>query len=183
MAEVRGAVLRGILKDAKHSYAGGARGLVQSLPEDVRNDYFRSPIAAGGFYPYEVFATLIETYADLISPGQPKVMQEVGARTAQFDFNTLTKAYAALSSPIRIADMPSRLWAQRFKDAGSAASEKGETHFRFTIYEFPQIHRLHCEILTGYGRFSGEQFNKNFTNTHDRCVHRGDPDCSFLAKW
>jgi hypothetical protein len=72
---------------------------------------------------------------------------------------------------------------QRFRNAGSGVVEKGERSFRFTITDFPQIHPLHCGMLTGNGQTTGKRSVKTFSTSHDHCVHRGDRDCSFLSEW
>ena len=102
---------------------------------------------------------------------------------AQRDFTTLFKAYALISSPQRLADVPRKIWVQRFRNAGTADSEPGDRSFRFTISGFPGIHPMQCEILTGYGLTVGRQKTTSFTNVHDRCVHRGGVDCSWRSTW
>lgn len=182
-ATLKGPVLLGILRDAKEMLAGGARELVRALPDELRDAHFGADILHGAWYPYEALAALLDTYSNLLAPGGPQLIQEVGARLAARDLNTLLKAWSLISSPSRIADMPAMIWQQRFRNAGVASTEKGESSFRFTISGFPRIHPLHCEMLTGYGGAWGRQWAKSFANTHDRCVHRGDPDCSFLSQW
>jgi hypothetical protein len=181
--ELKGPVLRGVLRDAKEMLAGGAAQLVAALPREVRQAHFGQNVLPGGWYPYETLSILLDTYSRLLAPGRPEAIQEVGARSAGRDLNTLLKAWSLVSSPSRIADMPAMIWRQRFRNAGEAASEKGDSSFRFTIAGFPGIHPLHCEMLTGYGRAWGRQWAKRFENTHDRCVHRGGADCSFFSSW
>lgn len=181
--ELKGPVLRGVLRDAKEMLPGGAAQLVAALPQEVRQAHFGQNILPGGWYPYEALSVLLDAYSRLLAPGRPETIQEVGARSAGRDLNTLLKAWSLVSSPSRIADMPAMIWRQRFRNAGAAASEKGVSSFRFTIAGFPGIHPLHCEMLTGYGRAWGRQWAKSFENTHDRCVHRGGGDCSFFSSW
>ena len=182
-AELKGPVLRGVLRDAKETLTGGAAALVRALPRDIREAHFGESILQGAWYPYEALGALLETHLRLLDPGRPQAMQEVGARSAGRDLNTLLKAWSLVSSPSRIADMPALIWRQRFRNAGLASSEKGESSFRFTIADFPGIHPLHCEMLTGYGRAWGRQWAKSFENSHDRCVHRGASECSFFSSW
>jgi len=42
---------------------------------------------------------------------------------------------------------------------------------------------MQCEILTGYGGTVGRQKDERFTTVHDRCIHRGDPHCSWNSTW
>ena len=35
----------------------------------------------------------------------------------------------------------------------------------------------------GYGLATGRQKTSNFSSVHDRCVHRGNLDCSWLSEW
>ena len=39
------------------------------------------------------------------------------------------------------------------------------------------------ELRTGDGLAIGLDKSKSFTNVHDRCVHKGDKECSFLSTW
>jgi len=182
-AEVKGAVLRGILRDAKEHCPGGVPRLVDALPEDIRSSPFGAPILHSSWYPYRALGMLLETYSRLIAPHNPRVFRQVGLRTAELDVTTLLKVYAAISSPMRFADASARVWEQRFRNAGTSDVEKGDDSFRFSIRGFAEIHPLHCELLTGYGQSTGLRAAKTFTVVHDRCVHRGDSHCSFLSRW
>ncbi len=181
-AELKGAVLRGVLRDAKE-LPGGIDGLLQKVPADDRDTYFASNIIHGSWYSYRAFAALLDAYAKLPGHGGAAAFRRLGERMAQRDFTTMLKAYALISSPARLADVPRKVWVQRFRSAGTAGSEPGDRRFRFTISGFPDIHPMQCEILTGYGLAVGRQKMKSFANQHDRCVHRGDADCSWLSTW
>lgn len=182
-AEVKGAVLRGILKDVKEKSPGGIPNLMDALPEDIRTAHFEAPVLHGSWFPYRALGALLEAYSGLIAPNQPQIFREVGRRTAERDVNTLLKVYAAVSSPIRFADATATVWGQRFRYVGTNSVEKGDRSFRFTISGFPGIHPLHCELLTGYGQSTGLRAAKTFHAVHDRCVHRADGECSFLSRW
>ena len=182
-AEVKGAVLRGILKDVKEECSGGISGLLDLLPDEIRTTTLAVKVFHSTWYPYRAFAALLEGYAALIATDDPTIFREIGDRTAERDANTLLKVYASISSPIRLADVSARVWSQRFRNAGTGVVEKDERSFRLTISGFPDIHPLHCELLTGYGRSTGLRSTKTFSTVHDRCVHRGDADCSFLSQW
>lgn len=156
---------------------------MRTLPDDVREAQFGTRILHGSWYPYSMLAVLLRAYLELLGPGQPQLIREVGARSAQRDLNTLLKAWSVISSPSRVAEMPAVIWRQRFRNAGVAEAEKGESSFRFTIAGFPEISPLHCEMLSGYGLAWGRVWTKEFSSVHDRCVHRGNADCSFLSRW
>ncbi len=102
---------------------------------------------------------------------------------AERDFTTLLEPSALVASPARLAAVPVRIWEQRFRNAGVARSERGDNNFRFTIEGFPEMHRMLCETLTGYGEAVGRNKVSSSTNTHDQCVHRGDKVCSWLTTW
>lgn len=185
-AELKGSGLRGVLKDAKERCDGGIPALIEALPSDIREAHFSQPILHARWYPYEAFGALLDAHVHVVGRGNPQEISDLGGRMAARDFNTLLKIYSKLSSPQRLAGVPNRVWSQRFRDAGHATSEpgaKGERRFRFTIDGFPGIHPLHCHLLTGYGLAAGLRWAETFTNTHDRCVHRGDNECSFLSEW
>lgn len=183
LPEAKGPVLLGLLQDSKETLAGGTSELVSALPEEIRASSFESKVRHASWYPYAALAGLLDTYSGLLAPGRPAAFEDVGARSAARDLNTLLKAWALISSPARIADMPAMIWNQRFRHAGKASTEKGESWFRFTISGFPGIHPLHCRMLTGYGDSWGKRWTSSFVNSHDRCVHRGDADCSFVSRW
>lgn len=181
-AELKGAVLLGLLRDAK-SLPGGVAALMETMSADVRQTYFASSIVHGKWYSYDALAALIDAYSRLPGQGGAKSFRELGTRMAERDFTSLLKIYAMVATLARLADVPRQIWVQRFRNAGVASSQLGDHSFRFTISEFPEMHPMLCEILTGYGGAVGRQKDDGFVTLHDRCVHRGDPDCSWNSTW
>ncbi len=181
-AELKGSVLRGLLRDAKE-LPGGIPALMQKVPEEDRKAYFQHNIIHGSWYSYRAFAALLDAYSALPGHGSPTAFRRTGERMAERDFTTLFKAYAIISSPQRLADVPRRIWVQRFRNAGAAESEPTERSFRFTVAGFSGIHPMQCEILTGYGQAVGRRKTGSFTTVHDRCVHQGGRECSWLSTW
>ncbi len=182
LAELKGSILRGVLRDAKET-TGGIPGLMEKMPAEHRKEYFAFKIYHGSWYSYVAFTALLDAFSGV--PGQRGAIafQELGKRMAIRDFTTLFKAYALVSTPTRLAGVPRKIWLQRFRNAGTASSTPGDRNFRFTIAGFPDMHPMQCQILTGYGLAVGRQKTKTFANSHDRCVHRGDKDCSWLSTW
>lgn len=180
--EVKGSVLRGVLRDAKDR-PGGIVALMERIPEEKREEFFGSKIYHGFWYSYEALAVLFDAYREGMGSVDADAIRATGARMAQRDMTTLLKAYSMVVTPSRLAAIPVRIWEQRFRNAGRSDSERGDRSFRFTISDFPEMHPMLCEILTGYGQQVGLQKTKDFKNTHDRCIHRGDPDCSWLTTW
>ncbi|HSM51068.1 MAG TPA: hypothetical protein VLA75_06680, partial [Thermoanaerobaculia bacterium] len=178
-----GSILRGVFRDAKESIPGGITRLMEGVPSGIRGAHFSSNIIHGMWYPYEAFAALLDALSRAPAHGRPEAFRQLGERMAERDLTTLLRVYAMITSPTRLAEVPRKIWEQRFRGAGVAASEVGEMSFRFTISGFPGIHPLHCELLTGYGLATGRRSTRTFDNVHDRCVHRGDRECSFLSRW
>lgn len=183
MAELKGSVLRGVFRDAKEIVPGGTERLKQALPQHIREAHFSSNIIHGSWYPYEAFSALLDAYAELPGNSRLEAFRRLGERMAERDFTTLLKVYAMVVSPRRLADVPRKVWEQRFRGAGSATCVVGERDFRFTISDFPSIHPMHCAIMVGYGEFAGRRNTKTFTSLHDQCVHSGSRVCSFLSQW
>jgi hypothetical protein len=183
MAELKGTILRGVFRDAKENLPGGIERLMQGVAPTITEAHFASNIIHGSWYPYEAFAALLEAYSEVPGFASPNAFVNLGKRMAERDISSLLKVYATVASPLRLAEVPQKVWAQRFRNAGTGRTEKGESNFRFTITGFPGIHRLHCELLTGYGLNTGLRKSKSFATVHDRCVHKGDSVCSFLSTW
>ena len=183
IAELKGTILRGVLRDAKENLPGGIDRLMQGVAPTIVETCFATNIIHGSWYSYEAFAALLEAYSKAPGFSGPDAFVNLGKRLAERDLTSLLKVYAMVASPVRLADVPQKVWTQRFRNAGSGSTEKGESSFRFTITGFPDIHRLHCELLTGYGLDTGLRKSKSFATVHDRCVHKGDAACSFLSSW
>ena len=181
-AEIKGAVLLGVMRDAK-TLEGGIPSLLEKMPADARATYFSASIVHGKWYSHAALAALLDAYSRVLEQGGGANFREVGAGMAERDFTTLLKIYAMVATPARLADVPRQIWLQRFRNAGVATSEAGDHAFRFTITGFPGIHPKQCEILTGYGGAVGRRKTASFTTVHDRCVHRGDRDCSWSSTW
>ena len=183
MAELKGTILRGMLRDAKENFPGGIDQLMQGVDPAIVETHFATNIIHGSWYPYEAFAALLEAYSKAPGFAGPNAFVDLGKRMAERDLTSLLKVYAMVASPLRLAEVPQKVWSQRFRNAGTCRTEKEETSFRFTITGFPGIHRLHCQLLTGYGLDTGLRKAKSFATVHDRCVHKGDSVCSFLSTW
>lgn len=183
MAELKGSILRGMFRDAKEVLPGGVDRLMQGVDPTTKETHFATNIIHGSWYPYEAFAALLEAYSKVPGFAGRDAFTSLGKRMAERDLTGLLKVYAMVASPARLADVPQKVWMQRFRNAGSASVESGESSFRFTITGFPGIDRLHCELLTGYGLATGLRKSKSFATVHDRCVHKGNSACSFLSTW
>jgi len=181
-AELKGAVLRGLMRDAK-TLPGGIPALLEKIPGEARAAYFASNIVHGMWYSYQALAVLLDAYSGVLGTGGGVEFRQLGVRMADRDFNTLLKIYAMVATPTRLADAPRQIWIQRFRNAGVATSEPGDHSFRFTIAGFPGIHPMQCEILSGYGGAVGKRKTASFKTVHDRCVHRGGQDCSWISTW
>ncbi|GEM_PF-6066984 len=181
-AEVKGAALLGLLSEAK-TLPGGIASLLELIPAGVRTTYFASSIVHGKWYSYEALAALLDAYSKIPGHSGEAGFRELGVRMSERDFTTLLKIYAMVATPTRLADAPRQIWLQRFRNAGVATSEPGDHSFRFGIAGFPGIHPMQCQILTGYGGAVGRRRTATFTTVHDRCVHRGDRDCSWNSTW
>lgn len=181
-AEVKGAVLRGVLRDAKDT-PGGIPALLEKMPEATRQRFFKTNILHGLWYSYEALAALLDAYERIPSNASASAARALGARMAERDFTTLLKVYALVASPLRLAGVPVKIWEQRFRNAGTSKSEPSDGRFRFTVLGFPWMHPMLCEILTGYGQAVGRRRTATFKTVHDRCVHRGHTECSWLSTW
>jgi hypothetical protein len=184
MAEVKGVVLRGVLRDVKENHPGGIPPFLDRLSEDVRQAHFGSAVLHGRWYPYEVFGTLLEVFSERVGRGNRQSTVDLGSRSAERDLGTILKAYAFMTSPHKVGDHSRTVWSQRFRDAGEiTVVDKTDNGFRLELTSFPTVHPLHCHFLIGYGIGAGHRWKSSFEVTHDRCVHRGDPLCAFSARW
>jgi hypothetical protein len=183
MAELKGSILRGVFRDAKESIPGGIARLMEGVPPEIRKAHLSSNIIHGMWYPYEAFSALLDAFARAPGHSRPEAFRQLGARMAERDMTGLLRVYAMVTSPVRLAEVPRKIWEQRFRGAGSGSNEAGERSFRFTISGFPEIHPMHCQVLIGYAVATGRRNTKSFDTVHDRCVHRDDSTCSFLSSW
>ncbi len=183
-AKVKGVVLRGVLRDVKELAPGGIPRFMEALPATVRTADFSRNIVHGMWCRYEAFAALLETYLAQVGFGRASAVVDLGRRAAERDLGTLLKIYAAVSSPHRVGSHAAAVWNQRFQNAGAMAfEEKEERSYRLTLSGFRAIHPLNCEFLTGYGAGAGRTWVASYTVVHDRCVHRGQANCSWLSTW
>lgn len=183
-AKVKGVVLRGVLRDVKEVAPGGIPRFMEALPPAIRSADFSHNIVHGMWCRYEAFAALLETYLAQVGFGRASAVVDLGRRAAERDLGTLLKIYAAVSSPHRVGGHAASVWNQRFQGCGTmTVPDKGERSFRLTLTGFRAIHPLNCEFLTGYGAGAGRTWVASFKVVHDRCVHRGQVDCSWLSTW
>jgi hypothetical protein len=181
--QVKGTVLRGFLKDIKTSYPKGIPGFLELIPEEPRSCYFAQRIMHVGWYPYAALVLLLDTYYEHVGRRNRRSVFELGARGADRDLGSTLQVMTWLTKPHIVGQRAQSVWKQKYNRGEMTVAESWDDGFRLELTEFPEVHHLNCELICGYIQGFGLRWRKTFSAKHDRCVHRRDPLCSFVASW
>ena len=181
--KVKGAVLRGFLREIKETSHGGIARFLELVPGDRRDRLFAERFLHVGWYPYEILEVLLETYFNQVARGNRSALFDLGIRSAQRDLGSAFQVLSWLTKPHVVGERSETIWQQKYNRGEMKLVESWDDGFRLELRGFPEIHRLNCEMVCGYMQGFGVRWRKEFRASHDRCVHRGAGLCSFVGQW
>ena len=184
MAQIKGTALRGLLRHAKEGgHPGGVAGLVAQLPDSSRAVFDRR-ILASNWYPYEVYADLLNGFVGS-ARDRTAYLHQLGRLLAKQDAGSTLKVVALFGSVERLLQRAAIFWS-RHCDTGTFDTVEPQPGSRATVVlrDFPGISPLHCTLMTGW--IEGIAEAAGATRAHAekvRCVHRGDAWCEYRGTW
>jgi hypothetical protein len=184
MTQVKGTVLRGVLKFVKHrQHPGGIAAVLATLPATAAPAFAR-PILAGDWYPYAAYRELLVAIRRDLGLGDPEVLVALGRFAARQDLSGVFKIISVMASVSRILQSSSTFWS-RYCDTGSfEISDLTETSGTGRIMGFPQISAEHELSLQGWIEGIGIAAGAKTADVKlSRSVHRGDPFTEFAMRW
>jgi hypothetical protein len=152
---------------------------------ETSKDVFLSPPTAFSWGPIGPMIDI--DYAIVQGPmkGDVTKMFHFGAEIGTGDLSTIYKLVVRVGvSPKMLISRIPDMWRTYFRDLAGTLDTSESTNTRFTVKHFVLPYYLCSQGVTGWftagGLLTGA---KDLTVAHDRCVHRGDPDCSWAFTW
>ena len=184
MAQIKGFVIRGLLKYVKQSgHPGGIPGILDKLPEALRPT-FKLKILNGSWYPYDAYAGLLEVVDREIGDGELSIMPEIGRFAARQEAGSIWKLVTYFSSVETLLQRSTLFWP-RYCDQGIFETrDVQEGRGTGILRDFPGVSRGHCHLLCGWvDQMARNAGAKTVETVKTQCIHRGDEWCQYEGGW
>ncbi|MEZ4222289.1 MAG: hypothetical protein R3B13_15235 [Polyangiaceae bacterium] len=124
--------------------------IVESAGSDTQA-IFERRISKLGWYPYVGFTRfLAAAEQELTRPGK-SVCHELGSVAGKRDLGTVLKIYLAIASPERLIRASKLVWPSYYRNAGRMEAVEWQPESTvLRIYDFPEMTRLHCQLMEGW---------------------------------
>lgn len=184
--EVSGRAFLGIIRHIKETHGTEAlqRAVNGSGEETAR--IFQNRILHAHWYPYSTYSAFLSSLAREFGEGDPDYGRKLGANSGVRDVNTVFRVYLALASPERLIRGCTKVWASYYRNAGTMeAISWAPTGTTLRITGFPEMARLHCELMEGWMIATMDALGLvvSADGRETRCTSRGDPFHEFSCTW
>jgi hypothetical protein len=103
------------------------------------------------WYPYAAFTAFLEAAERTLPQRLVSPCFELGRQAGRRDIGTVLKVYAAIASPERLIRSCRLVWPSYYRNAGRMeAIEWRSENTVLRIFDFPEMHRLHCKLMEGW---------------------------------
>ena len=187
--QISGRALLGVLKYSKVlAGADGPGALVSNLAVDDRR-VVANTIRGGRWYPYSVYAGLLETIKVFPGLGDSDPLLDFGCWALTRDVGTVLKILSVFSSVEGLVhrgfgSWGGFLWSLHCNTGEVFLADSGLKTGTMGLRGFPDISPAHCWMISGYleamGRATGAS---SLRMEKTRCVHRNDPCCEYRGQW
>jgi hypothetical protein len=132
----------------------GARGRLPELlggSSPQLQAVFASRLSKLAWYPYATFTELLERLDERLESSQGSVARDLGTSAGKVDLGSMFRVYRAIASSERLIRGCSKVWPRYYAGAGRMEAETWEPEdTRVRIYDFPDMHVLHCKLMEGW---------------------------------
>jgi hypothetical protein len=186
MAKVKGVALLSRLAIIKEHYGDETLNkIISELDEESRTLLTGGSILSSSWYPAEIYRDINTTIYKQMRSKEPKVLETLGALTAEMGMTTIHKSKVKENRPDETIRRIPMLWSA-FHDTGTVEiiqePNVNKALFRVTGYELP--HKEFCLNLMGWARKIIELSGGNNVDIREtKCVCNGDPVCEMVITW
>jgi hypothetical protein len=167
------------------------RGAKERLPELLEGaspylqDVFASRISKLAWYPYATFTELLERLDRQLGSSNGAIARELGTSAGKIDLGSMFRVYRAIASSERLIRGCSKVWPRYYAGAGTMEAESWEPDdTRVRIYDFPEMHALHCKLMEGWMISTMHVLGFVCTDARQTAfMGRGDPYHEFACRW
>lgn len=167
------------------------RGARSRLPELLAESsphlqgVFSSRLSKLAWYPYTTFAELLERLEEGLESTDGGVARELGTSAGKVDLGSMFRVYRAIASSERLIRGCSKVWPRYYAGAGTMAAESWEPEdTRVRIYDFPEMHVLHCKLMEGWMVSTMRVLGFMCTDARQTAfMGKGDAYHEFACRW
>lgn len=184
--EVRGSAFLEPLRHLRERVGDdGLREVVRDSGPGVAQ-VFANPIRKLSYYRYADYIDFLCGIDRRLGKSDFAYGRLLGEEAGRRDLGTILKVFVALASAERLIRSSARVWSTYYKNAGRMAAEAWEPeHTVLRIYDFPEMHPVHCRMMEGWMiatmRTIGFEVSERSRET--ACTARGGPFHEFTATW
>ncbi len=166
---------------------GGASLLDQIIgaTDPATRQVFAQKIMVSDWHPYPTFISLLTAMHAKLGPSDPNFYRTVGMSSGRTDLGAIFAIYKRLASFEKLIRSCTSVWASYYKNAGSmVATEWKPERTVVQIVNFPQMARLHCQLMEGWMVATMEEIGARIIKWDEvKCMSRGDACHEFVCSW
>ncbi len=185
-AEVSGRAFLGLIQHVRGVHGTARLATIIENGGPTMQDVFSQRISKLGWYPYLAFTSFLVAAERALPRTERGASFELGVAAGKLDLGTVLKVYVALSSAERLIRSCKLVWQNYYKDAGRMEAIEWQPESTvLRIYDFPQMHRLHCVLMEAWMISTMESlgFAVGADARQTMFMGDGDPYHEFRCTW
>ena len=144
-----GRAFLGIIRHLRET--GGSARVARVIDLADAREVFSERISKLGWYPYATFTKFLGATEKVLPKTERGASFDLGTVAGKQDLGTVLRIYAAIASPERLIKSCKLVWPGYYKNAGRMeAVEWAPESTVLRIYDFPEMHPLHCRLMEGW---------------------------------
>lgn len=183
-AQIRGAVLQARKAFVNEHFGSGAwEQVLSALPEEDQ-EFFRGLLISVGWYPFEIGERLDKAIVDVLGKGDPKIFEEIGAKSARENLEGTHKPFLMPGNPQGFMAQANAIY-KFYYDVGRREYEKtGPRSGIMTTYDAETFSEPDCMTVIGWYKEALTMCGaKNVEMTEETCRAKGGSYCRYQIKW
>jgi hypothetical protein len=176
----------GLIRDLRDAEGQDQLERVVQLSGPAARQVFSQRISKLAWYPYPAFVELLSGAESVLSRPSRSASFELGRAAGKLDLGTVLRIYVAVASPERLIRSCKLVWPSYYRNAGSMEAVEWQPESTvLRIYDFPEMHRLHCRLMEGWMIATMETLGFEVANDARQTLFMADgaPYHEFCCSW
>jgi predicted hydrocarbon binding protein len=185
LAEVSGRAFLGLIRHVKAKKGPDYLDQILQDAGKAAQQVFSERIRVTAWFPYPSYVDSLCAIDRKLGIGDNSYGRDLGREAAKHDIESVWRVYQALASPERLIRSCEKVWVAYHRNAGRMEAIEWSPESTITrIYEFPQMHPVHCRLMEGWMSAALESIGFQVARMEETmCMSRGDPHHEFFCTW
>ena len=181
---IRGAILQARKTFVVEHFGKEAwQRVMEALPEEDQK-FFNGIVVSAGWYPFEIGKRLDQAIVDVLGHGDPKVFEEIGAKSARKNLSGIHKPFLRPGNPQGFLSQANTIYKFYYDTGYRKYEATGLTSGVMTTYEAETFSVPDCLTVIGWYKEALKMCGaKNVEIIEESCRAKGDPYCRYRISW